>query len=67
MNKGDRTGPVSRARYERERRARQEAEAILQSHAKELNEVNQRLVMEGEALRVALAETEAAVHAKRRR
>lgn len=60
MNKGDRTGPVSRARYERERRARQEAEAILQSHAKELNEVNQRLVMEGEALRVALAETEAA-------
>ncbi|THH35160.1 PAS domain S-box protein [Aliishimia ponticola] len=51
---------VSRARYERERRARNEAESILEDKARELYDINQKLLRESEALRVALAETEAA-------
>jgi len=51
--------PVSRARFERERHARQEAEALLEDKARELYNANQRLLSESEALRAALAETEA--------
>ena len=57
----DQTGnqPVSRARYEREKLARLEAEALLDSKSRELYEANQRLILETEAVRAALAETEA--------
>lgn len=51
--------PVSRSRYERERRARAEAEALLEAKSRELYEANQRLILEAEAVRAALAETEA--------
>ncbi len=51
--------PVSRARYERERKARAEAEALLEAKSRELYEANQRLTLEAEAARAALAETEA--------
>ena len=51
--------PVSRARYERERRARAEAEALLEAKSRELYEANQRLILETEAVRAALADTEA--------
>jgi signal transduction histidine kinase/HPt (histidine-containing phosphotransfer) domain-containing protein/ActR/RegA family two-component response regulator len=36
-------GPVSRGRYERERRARQEAEALLEAKSRELFEANENL------------------------
>lgn len=51
--------PVSRGRYERERRARAEAEAVLEAKSRELYETNQRLILETEAVRAALANTEA--------
>ena len=51
---------VSRIRFERERRARAEAEALLERKSRELYEANQRLILETEAVRSALAETEAA-------
>lgn len=51
---------VSRARFERERKARAEAEALLETKSRELYETNQRLIRESEAVRAALAETEAA-------
>ena len=51
--------PVSRARYDRERRARAEAEAVLEQKSRELYEANQRLILETEAVRSALADTEA--------
>lgn len=51
--------PVSRARYERERLARVEAEALLETKSRELYKANQRLILETEAVRAALAETEA--------
>lgn len=50
--------PVSRARFDRERRARQEAETLLEDKARELYAANQRLMRESEAVRSALAETE---------
>jgi len=51
--------PVSRARYEREKRARAEAETLLEAKSRELYEANQRLILETEAVRAALSETEA--------
>ncbi|MDO8882476.1 PAS domain S-box protein, partial [Pseudotabrizicola sp.] len=51
--------PVSRARYEREKAARAEAEALLERKSRELYEANQRLILETEAVRAALTETEA--------
>ncbi len=51
--------PVSRARYDRERRARAEAEALLEAKSRELYDANQRLIRESEAVRAALSETEA--------
>lgn len=51
------SGPVSRGRYERERRARQEAEAVLEAKSRELFEANQ-------ALRRQAASLEAAVQAR---
>ena len=51
--------PVSRARYEREKMARVEAEALLETKSRELYEANQRLIRETEAVRAALSETEA--------
>ena len=50
---------VPRARFDRERRARQEAEALLEEKSRELYTANQRLMRESEAMRAALAETEA--------
>jgi PAS domain S-box-containing protein len=51
--------PVSRARYDREKKARAEAEALLEAKSRELFEANRRLTLEAEAVRAALAETEA--------
>lgn len=51
--------PVSRVRYERERRARAEAEALLEARTRELFEANQRLISETEIVRTALSETDA--------
>lgn len=50
---------VSRARYDREKKARVEAEALLEVKSRELYETNQRLFLETEAVRAALSETEA--------
>lgn len=50
--------PVSRARFERERRARIEAETLLESKATELFDANSQLLSEREALSFALNETE---------
>ena len=54
----DERPPVSRARYDREHRARCEAEAVLEQKSRELYEANQRLILETEAVRAALADTE---------
>lgn len=51
--------PVSRARYEREKKARAEAEALLEAKSRELFDANRRLLLEAEAVRAALSETEA--------
>ncbi len=59
MSERDPAAPVSRARYERERRARAEAEALLETKSRELFEASRRLVLESEAVRAALAETHA--------
>lgn len=59
MNEATGDLPVSRARYERERKARAEAEALLEAKSRELYEANQRLTLEAEAVRAALSETEA--------
>lgn len=59
MTKDRPKAQVSRARYDRERRARQEAETLLEEKARELYTTNQRLIRESEATRAALAETEA--------
>jgi PAS domain S-box-containing protein len=50
---------VSRARYEREKRARVEAEVLLEAKSRELFDANQRLIIEAETVRTALSETEA--------
>ncbi|TGD61316.1 PAS domain S-box protein [Tabrizicola sp. WMC-M-20] len=50
--------PVSRARYDREKKARTAAEALLEAKSRELYETNQRLIHETEAVRAALTETE---------
>jgi hypothetical protein len=59
MNDASTEAYVSRARYERERRARNEAESLLEAKARELYEANQNLIRESESVRSALAETEA--------
>jgi PAS domain S-box-containing protein len=59
MNEAAGAPPVSRARYEREKTARAEAEALLEAKSRELYEVNERLALDAEALRAALGETEA--------
>lgn len=58
MTERAKDAPVSRARYERERLARAEAEALLESKSRELYVTNQRLIHETEAVRAALSETE---------
>jgi PAS domain S-box-containing protein len=59
MMEGQGEKPVARARYEREKMARAEAEALLENKSRELYEANQRLILETEAVRAALSETEA--------
>lgn len=59
MMEGQGEKPVARARYEREKLARAEAEALLETKSRELYEANQRLILETEAVRAALSETEA--------
>lgn len=49
---------VSRSRYERERNARLEAEALLETKSSELFEANQKLLKEAEVVRTALAESQ---------
>jgi PAS domain S-box-containing protein len=51
-------GSVSRQRYEREQRARAEAEALLEAKARELFDANKRLILESELVRSALLQTE---------
>lgn len=46
--------------YEREKQARLEAETLLEAKKRELSEMNNRLMAEAEAVRAALADTEAA-------
>ena len=62
---------VSRARYHRERQAREQAEALLEAKSRALFDANRALVAEAEALRRALVEVEdlrarkqAALHAQ---
>ncbi len=43
-------GPVSRARFERERRARHEAEALLETYSRQVYEGNRRLHLQAEML-----------------
>ena len=50
------TDTVSRARYERERLARQEAERLLEVKSRELYEANQRLGQEAQRLETAVAD-----------
>ncbi len=52
-------GPVSRALYDRECRARVQAEAMLNVKSRALSTASHRLTLEAEAMRAALAETEA--------
>src|SRR6056297_3770473 len=59
MKENSAKAQVSRTRFDRERRARQEAEALLEEKSRELYTANQRLMRESEAMRAALAETEA--------
>lgn len=49
---------VSRARYDRERQAREQAEALLETRSRDLFETNRALVAEAEALRRALVEVD---------
>ena len=58
MTEGVPADRVSRARFDRERRAREEAETLLEQKARELYSANQRLLRDSEAMRAALAETE---------
>jgi len=58
MKENSAKAQVSRTRFDRERRARQEAESLLEEKARELYTANQRLMRESEAMRAALAETE---------
>ena len=51
--------PVPFDQFENERVARQRAEALLDAKSRELREINQKLVHETEAVRAALANTEA--------
>ncbi len=54
----DPDGRVSRARYDRERAAREQAEALLEEKSRALFEANRALVAEAESLRNALVEVE---------
>ncbi|NUB46186.1 response regulator [Fertoebacter nigrum] len=56
---------VSRGRYEREKRARQEAEALLEAKSRELYEANQALTRQAEALERAVRERTADLEAAR--
>lgn len=56
MNPGHDTDAVSRARYERERSARQEAERLLEVKSRELYAANQRLGQEALRLEAAVAD-----------
>ncbi|MBD3764324.1 MAG: response regulator [Rhodobacterales bacterium] len=56
---------VSRARYDRERRARQEAESLLEAKSRELYVVNQRLMRQAEALEQAVRDRTADLEAAR--
>ncbi|MCF3973028.1 ATP-binding protein [Paracoccus salsus] len=63
-----RNGPhpaVSRTRYERERRARHEAETLLEAKSRQLYEANQRLVREARRLERAVRERTAELEASR--
>lgn len=53
------TGPVSRARYHREQKARAQAEALLEQKSRELFEANRDLMAEAETLRSTLVHVEA--------
>ncbi len=58
-------GPVSRRRYERERRAREEAEQLLEEKSRELFEANRQLIMQAQALEGQVATRTAALeHAR---
>ena len=50
---------ISQSLYEREKRARLEAEAMLEAKKREIFEMNRRLMADAEAVRSALADTEA--------
>ena len=54
----DQEPPVSRARYNRERRAREQAEELLEEKSRALFDANRALVAEAEALRRALIKVE---------
>lgn len=56
---GPEEGPVSRAIYDSECRARVHAEALLVVKSRALSAANRHLTLEAEAMRAALAETEA--------
>ena len=56
---------VSRSRYERERRARREAEQLLEDKSRALYEANQSLMRQAEALEAAVAERTADLEAAR--
>ncbi len=56
MNPGSDLDGVSRARYERERLARQEAERLLEVKSRELYDANQRLGQEAQRLEAAVAD-----------
>jgi PAS domain S-box-containing protein len=56
---GSGNGPVSRALYDSECRERVRVEALLEVKSRALSEAHHRLTLETEAMRAALAETEA--------
>lgn len=61
----DTDAPVSRARYEREKRARHEAEMLLETKSRELYEANERLRMQAETLEQTVRQRTADLEAAR--
>jgi len=59
--------PVSRARYEREKSARMQAEALLEEKSRELFEANRRLAADAQRLDLAVRERTAELEAARDR
>lgn len=59
MKRNQANAPIPRATFDRERCARQAAEGLLEDKERELATVNQQLIRDSEAMRAALAETEA--------